>query len=173
MNLREYQLETHRTASGAADMYSAMTKEELERKLRMAVAALGLIGEAWEMYKALMIDNDLEHAQEEAGDAAWYCMENCSSFDVAVPAGLDLDVGEVGCHDVMNLAESFVSEVKKHVGQGHAEPTNVLSKMHRIMVTSAVFTEQRVGDMIDGNVRKLRKRFKHGFKASDSINREE
>ena len=151
-----------------------------EHVLRVAVAGMGLAGEAAEVLQvARTYKGDLEEMTLELGDVIWYGAELASVFGLSLE---EVDVQDPGldmrtlAEEVVILAGAATDYLKKVVGQGHPPDKERISAMlHAVfsciarMALAAGTTLQRV---CEANITKLTRRYPNGFTSERSIHRD-
>lgn len=145
---------------------------------RLAVAALGLVGETAEM----IAEEDESKLVLELGDVMWYVAELASIMGAEIPASDSLALTYTGWSTYRLSTElvvqtgSLADYVKKVVGHGHTlYPGKVLAHLDTIVqVLQWIATRQKISfeDALERNIDKLRKRYPDGFQTEKSITRE-
>lgn len=182
MNCSTYMQESARTVN-----------TEMPIRERKLTAALGLMGEASELLRAVIVtttDNqwvltsEFDEASQaliakELGDCWWYLAECHRLFNEPMSdmnlmtkdpefypwalASASFAVGELG-----TLAEA----IKKNVAQGHDETLGpLLLHAQNILNVTALMFGLNSDNIRSANIEKLKRRYPDGFKPTDSVQR--
>jgi NTP pyrophosphatase (non-canonical NTP hydrolase) len=166
--LNDYQANALRTANHTAD-----------KTLRLAVAGMGLAGEAAEVLDLVTSGSpDPNELSKEFGDLAWYVAEITSIIEVrlgdlpkttlAFPA-----TPLIGAVDLMVRAGKLTDYLKKVVGHGHVlDVARVSLGLAEVLVALSHLIEREglnLSDVLDQNVAKLKRRYPQGFETSRSV----
>jgi NTP pyrophosphatase (non-canonical NTP hydrolase) len=172
MNLSEYQRAALRTAG-------------LERatSLRVAVAGMGLAGEAAEVLE-VVFSGDFAKLEKELGDVMWYVAETASSFGVdlgavVVPDPDDdpdeyLEVLHRGYAVRLAIHAGMLTDyLKKLVGHGHEPDVDRVGKGLGLVLRDVMDLSGAAGydldEVCEANVRKLLARHPNGFTTAGSL----
>lgn len=175
MNLPTYQEQSLRTAEhGRAP------------DLRIAVAGMGLCGEAAEVLEVVLeaptetpCDLTWPHRLvKELGDVAWYVAELASSCELRLVDAPDTLPDKTRVQAAMHLvlhAGALTDHLKKAVGHGHALDVKLVDVELRHVLAAVATIARTAGsdlqDVCEQNVAKLAARYPTGFNSRDSIRR--
>jgi len=168
--LNEYQANALRTANPTAD-----------KTLRLAVAGMGLAGEAAEVLELVCNEiDDGDKLTKEFGDLAWYVAETATIIEVSLgdlpkPTLMFPATTLIGAVDLMVRAGKLTDYLKKVVGHGHAvDVARVSTGLAEVLVALTHLTERAGLDfasVLDQNVAKLKARYPEGFSSEKSVAR--
>lgn len=170
--LNDYQANALRTANHTAD-----------KNLRLAVAGMGLAGEAAEVLD-LVSTGSPEHDKlvKEIGDLAWYIAETASIIgvrlsDLPQPALMFPGTPLIGAVDLMVRAGKIADYLKKVVGHGHVlDEVRVSTELGELLVALSNFVGREglnFAFVLEQNVAKLKARYPQGFETVRSELRSE
>jgi len=172
MLLNDYQAAALRTANPKAD-----------KSLRLAVAGMGLAGEAAEVLELVWLGgSDQNKLIKELGDQAWYCAETASI------AGLALGDIPLPPKRAFGGMLSFAVQLSINAGEitdylkkvvGHSHPMELeriqigLGSVIRSVIDLAEYAGTDLETVCSRNVEKLMARYPTGFSTEGSVNRTE
>jgi NTP pyrophosphatase (non-canonical NTP hydrolase) len=173
VNLSDYQAAALRTAG--------LTREP---NIRIAVAGMGLAGEAAEVLE-VVFSTDHDKLGKELGDVMWYTAETASSFgislaDLTIPDPTDdddfLEALLRGYAVRLSIhAGTLTDYLKKIVGHGHEPDLDRiaagLAQVIRDVTDVAGASGLTLDEVCEANIVKLQARYKRGFTSAESINR--
>lgn len=151
---------------------------------RLAIAALGLAGEAGELL-AVLKETTWSEAEgkrdlftKEAGDVCWYVAEITTALDLRSefvhcqnwPRSLTACGGDI-CVEAAGVAEA----IKKHLGYGHdLDRVELAVRLNRILAyvsQAGLPYGVTMFEVAEANLEKLAARYAAGFSPEASINR--
>lgn len=166
MNYTEYQKLALRTAAKSADP-----------RLDMAVLALGLVGEAGEVYEAVCDNVPLEKLDAEIGDLFWYAAVLAKACDIGGESEFDAEIvsmlaprfeesPEDRALDIVYGTTSIAEAVKKQVGHGKPfDKGHMANMLAAIMILARTLTPTSLSEICTKNIAKLKARWPEGFKS--------
>jgi hypothetical protein len=150
----------------------------------MVNAALGLIGETNELIQCIATNGEME-IKKELGDICWYIALMCDSCGLGYEdifwatfelPGLAPQESRMLNYMIFNCGE-ICDYIKKVYFQGHElDKAFVASRLIFVQQCILGICEMRsmaIEDVWERNINKLILRYPDGFRASDSINRED
>jgi NTP pyrophosphatase (non-canonical NTP hydrolase) len=145
---------------------------------RLAVAALGLVGETAE----LIAEEDTSSITLELGDVMWYVAELSTIMGGEIPSSDSFAVIYKNlssyrlCIELVVQTGGLADYVKKVVGHGHGmDPSRILSYLDAIVqILRWLANRQQFSfeGALEQNIDKLRRRYPDGFQTEKSISRE-
>lgn len=148
--------------------------------LRVAVAGMGLAGEAAEVLEVVRRGAATEEVISEIGDVAWYGAEVASTLGIQLntldihPADSDDDARGLS-EDIVIHAGRTTDYLKKIVGHGHPVDVQKVSTMLVAVFSNIAALSVALGTSLDyvcaANIAKLSRRYPNGFSSEASINR--
>jgi len=174
MDLNAYQTAAMRTSGNGHD--------------RVKNGALGLIGETGEIvdilkkYQFQSGDNaplPVDELKKECGDVLWYIAETCTGIGAAMGSALDY-IHSFG-HAGMDMEECAISMMEdaldiyryRHIANCKMPILRRLGDLYLHLVMLCNYAGLRIGDVGEANIRKLEKRYPHGFDPERSLHRDE
>ena len=154
---------------------------ELSPRERLLEAALGICGEASEIYDARLIRGGTDKRAEEIGDLCWY---HAQVMDLL---GLDPEVYwstpcrmehpkksyKWYCTMLFSVSGSFANRVQKHAFQGHDQ--ELFSPSLRALAGYTAGIAWKIGytmpEIWAMNIQKLEARYPNGFTVAASVDR--
>lgn len=158
--------------------------KDLGPNQQLSVMALGIVGEFGEIVEVHEDPNNAEKIAEEAGDIFFYIANTCTQlnidwrilFQVTHPEFDDLRPLNKAVIDGVIHAAAVADVIKKTVGQGHVLDIDKLYAHLKRLVESLLSIlhhfDKDLGKVLEGNEKKLAKRYKNGFSTERSVNRE-
>lgn len=138
-------------------------------------AVLGLVAEVSEFLHALCSGDEEEHVQKEIGDVCWMIAELCTANGWKMNEVVSFHSNDV---EALNLTcTDRICSIYQKTYQGHpVDEEKVKSCLKSIwggLMGCCAQHGWKMQDILDINIKKLRKRYPDGFKVENSLQRAE